>query len=150
MITPKEREMLLAFIAKHADGDTLIQTANRISNNLTDIETLRQYIETYKGANACRRLREQCSCHKTKTDRILSDPPIIDNPEDLGEAPKKLGSNGQSIEKLMARNPDVEYSVDGLKQALHIPVATKSNRCWRSSSNAGAWCAQATLPTGSS
>lgn len=121
MITTKEREMLLAFIGKHADGDTLIQTANRVASNLTDIEDLRKFITEYK---IPLHAGDYVSDAKGIPDSSIPEGVVIDKPEDLGPAPKKLGSNGQAIEKLMMKNPDNDYSVDGLKQALHMP-ATK-------------------------
>lgn len=121
MITTKEREMLLTFIGKHADGDILIQTANRVSNNLTDIEDLRKFIIGYK---APLHAGDFVSDAKVAAeDDNKPDISVIDHPEDLGPVPKKLGANGQSIERLMLRNPEIDYSVDGLNQALRISVA---------------------------
>lgn len=122
MITTKERDMLLAFISKHADGDILIQTANRVSNNLTDVEDLRKFITEYK---APLHAGDFVSDAKKPTLDDIDDgmQAVIDNPEDLGPVPKKLGANGQSIERLMLRNPEIDYSVDGLNQALRISVA---------------------------
>lgn len=118
MMTPKERDMLLAFISKNADGDTLIQTANRVASNLEDIETLRKFITEFK-----ENLHAEDYVSDAKTIGPKDEAPVIDKPEDLGAPSKKLGANGQAIEKFMLRNPEMDYSVDGLKQALHLPAA---------------------------
>jgi hypothetical protein len=123
-----ERQLLLDFLAAHADGDVLIQAANRVSNNLEDINTLRTFIRNYKGpvTHAEDYLGGKPRVVETGDNGPLEVDGKSDGqgePEDLGLAPKKLGSNGQTIFKLMQKKSDHEFSIDGLHAETKIAKA---------------------------
>jgi hypothetical protein len=126
MLNANDRRTLIDFLMQHADGDVLVQAANRVATNVQDVETLKKFIQRY---------RPSMPVPEADVDRgNARDAPVVkgsmadlfiapNDPEDLGPVPRKLGANGQAIEKLMLRNPTLDYSVDGLKTALHIPAA---------------------------
>lgn len=125
MLSQTERKMILEFLGKHADGDVLIQAANRVASNLTDVEDLRKFISDYKpslhpGDYVGTRVVQTGGGEPIETPAT---PAKIDKPEDLGPVPSKLGSNGQAIKSLMARTQQ-EYTVEGLAATLRIPKST--------------------------
>jgi hypothetical protein len=130
MLSDKMRKMLLDFLSQHAEGDVLIQAANRVANNMEDVETLRKFITEYKAPlHASDYLNTKVATALGDVERAkeripeVTESPIIDHPEDLGPVPKKLGANGQAIETLMRKKHDHEFTIDGLKDALHLPAA---------------------------
>lgn len=118
MLNVNDRKALIAFLDAHADGDVLIQAANRVATNLEDVQSLKKFMEKYKPA---------APVPESNVDRGNARDPAPapeelphDDVEDLGPAPKKLGSNGQKIQSLMEKQRDVEWSVDGIASKLKI------------------------------
>jgi hypothetical protein len=117
MLKPTERQRILDFLTKHASDDILIAAMNRVVSNIEDTKVLMEWCNTYKPSVVP-------TSDLLKKDEPEREParetPVLDNPEDLGPVPKKLGANGQAIEKLMAKETS-EWSVDGLKHRLKLP-----------------------------
>lgn len=122
MLTSTERRMLLEFLSKYADGDVLIQAANRVANNINDVDSLRKYIEAYKPtANPNDYLSEKGK--ETPYDGMKPVEPVAEaEVEDLGPVPKKLGVNGQNILNLMTKE-HIPWSVDALAKKLKISAS---------------------------
>lgn len=122
MLTSTERRMLLEFLSKYADGDVLIQAANRVANNINDVDSLRKYIEAYKPtANPNDYLSEKGK--ETPYDGVKPVEPVAEaEVEDLGPVPKKLGINGQNIHKLMQKEQKT-WTVAELAKKLGIPAS---------------------------
>lgn len=113
MLGQTDRKMLLDFLAQHADGDVLIQAANRVANNIEDVETLKKFI-------AAGRSVVPVSRDNANPPAPVAEVKPIDNPEDLGPAASKLGANGQAIQHLMEKNRDKEWSAAGLAAELKL------------------------------
>jgi len=96
MLKDMERKLLIDFLSKYADGDVLIQAANRVSNNLTDIGDLKKFISDYKPnvAPGPEYLKENQVKEENPEEEPIEDFGPI---EDLGPVPKKLGRVGQDI-----------------------------------------------------
>lgn len=116
MLSTSDRQLILKFLEQHADGDVLIQAANRVANNLDDVETLKKFMAAGR------------SVVPVSRDNAVPSAPVaemkaIDSPEDLGPAASKLGVNGQEIQKHMEKHRDSDWTVDGLCHALKLSAA---------------------------
>lgn len=122
MLTSAERRMLLEFLSKYADGDVLIQAANRVANNINDVETLRKYIEAYQPhARPEDYLSEKGKETPFNEPKQTSPAPVGDDAvEDLGPVPKKLGVNGQNIHKMMVKEEGT-WEVDAVCKKMKLP-----------------------------
>lgn len=105
ILTTTERQKLLDFIGRHADGDILLQVANRILSNR----------ETMKEVNAFKAspVPEVRAAHE------LTEAPEKHKDEDLGPAPSKLGANGQRI--LKAMEDEKSFSVKDVIKMTGLP-----------------------------
>lgn len=118
MLSQDDRKILIVFLNEHADGDVLVQAANRVATNLEDVQSLKKFVS---------KLKPMAPVPESNVDRgnAMNPPPMqaVTDPEDLGPAPKKLGSNGQTIQKVMEKDREKEWSVDGLVAATKITKA---------------------------
>lgn len=115
MLNQDDRKTLIAFLNEHADGDVLVQAANRVATNLEDVQSLKKFISKLPAA---------APVPESNVDRgNARDGPAQredDAVEDLGPPCKKLGANGQAIQKLMEKDCEADWSVDGLASKLKI------------------------------
>lgn len=118
MLKPTERQRMLDFLTKYASDDIIIAAMNRTVSNIEDTKVLMEWCNTYKPSV----VPTSKSNEPEPQSEHEREPPTttLTNPEDLGPVPKKLGANGQAIEKLMAKETS-EWSVDGLKHRLKLP-----------------------------
>lgn len=118
MLRDHERKSILTFLTKHASDDILIAAMNRVVSNIEDTKVLMEWCNTYK-ANVAP------VGEPLDTDTVLpeSKPFVADKPEDLGPAAKKLGVNGQAIQKYMEKHSTMPHTIDVLKRDLKLSVA---------------------------
>ena len=116
MLSQPDRKVLIAFLDAHADGDVLVQAANRVANNLEDVQNLKKFIEKLKPL-------APVPAPNVGRDNAVDPPPEpAGEPEDLGPACKKLGSNGQAIQKYMEKT-GLDLTLDRIVEATKIAKA---------------------------
>lgn len=125
ILKPTERKNILDFVTKYAGDDIVIAAGLRTMYNIGEAKELRNFIATYKPSVIPDIGQTRVvSTGSGELETEYEGPAAIDNPEDLGPIPKKLGSNGQAIEVLMCgKERDKEWTAEGLSARLNIPIA---------------------------
>ncbi len=120
MLRDHERKNILTFLTKHASDDILIAAMNRTVSNIEDTKVLMEWCNTYKSNVAPVVDKDELDTNKFLPE---SKPYESKTPEDLGPVPKKLGANGQAIEKYLKKNADKSFTIDELHKTLKLPIA---------------------------
>ncbi len=119
MLRDHERKNILTFLTKHASDDILIAAMNRAVSNIEDTKVLMEWCNTYK-PNVSPVIEKDEAPPEAPT---IDKPFVADKPEDLGPVPKKLGANGQAIQKYMEKNSTESFSIVELNKTLKLTVA---------------------------
>jgi hypothetical protein len=122
ILSQKESDTILEFVAKNGGDDIVIAAGLRTMYNINEAEELRSFVATYKPKLHA---GDFVGTKRSESPEIsVRQDAVIDSfQEDLGEVPKKLGKNGQAILKLMAKHPAGDWSVDGLSTQLKLSKA---------------------------
>lgn len=129
-LTPRQRTTYLDFVTKNAGDDIVIAAALRTMYNIQEARELDTFIRDYRPSLSPGDYVGTKATHtgmgtvEHAAERAPEPPPekVIDNPEDLGPVPKKLGTNGQAIWNLMKKEGN-EWTVDGLRSRLKLSEA---------------------------
>lgn len=112
-LSTKAREELLHFIKQNACDDIIVAAAVRTRYNMEEAKSLREFIKRPPDLTPLDYIEKpEPAAPKTEEGEV----------EDLGPAPKKLGSNGQAIQKLMEKQR-IDWTVEGVAASLKMPVS---------------------------
>lgn len=127
MMTPQQRATLVAFLTTHASDDVLIQAACRVSNHIEDLKAIEAFIKgtpaAARASDGGRKFTDEGVGKEPVGGEPKSTPVETTEPEDLGEPCKKLGSNGQNIEKLLRNHSARAFSIREIGKSCGLSEA---------------------------